>query len=172
MCMKHESMHLYFFRVSLVVLNYKKRKKKQGLNWFTLESRGQDVSIQRPEDAWKVKQSPWKKQFVLWSLSKEPDLVLPPVWLCRYLCISSLVLFFFFLLFFFNSADFIVFIPLHCNVLLCRIEACTLLEKIKRILFVCSYFILFVNYTANFKMTVSLKRWSRCVSVGLRTSNI
>lgn len=51
MCMKHESMHLYFFRVSLVVLNYKKRKKKQGLNWFTLESRGQDVSIQRPEDA-------------------------------------------------------------------------------------------------------------------------
>lgn len=40
--------------------------------------------------------------------------------------------------FFFISADFIVFIPLHCNVLLCRFEACTLLEKIKRILFVCT----------------------------------
>ena len=47
-------------------------------------------------------------------------------------------------LFFFNSANFTVFIPLHCNVLLCRIEACTLLEKIKRILFVCIYFIQFL----------------------------
>lgn len=45
---EHESMHLYFFRVSLVVLNY---KKSRFLNRFTLENRGQDVFIQRTEDA-------------------------------------------------------------------------------------------------------------------------
>lgn len=75
-------------------------------------------------------------EFVSLSLSKEADLVLPPVWLRRYSCISLLV--FFVPLTFINSANFIVFIPLHCNVLLCRIEACTLLEKIKKD-FICLY---------------------------------
>lgn len=56
---------------------------------------------------------------------------------------------YFVVFFFLTSADFIVFIPLRCNVLLCRFEACTLLEKIKRILFVCTcMFFLFFNYMA------------------------
>lgn len=127
---EHESMHLYFFHV---IWQSSATKKRAAFKWVYF--RKQRTGCVHSKDWRNMKtQSPLQGVWI----SKEPGLDLPPVWLCRYLCISLLVCFLLF--FFFNSADFIVFIPLRCNVLLCRIEACTLLEKIKRILFVCIHF--------------------------------
>lgn len=77
---EHESMHLYFFHVSLVVLNYKKNKKMQGLNWSTSERERTGQLHPRGQKArGDVKRSPRKKRIAARSLSKEPDLILPPV---------------------------------------------------------------------------------------------
>lgn len=68
---EHESMHLCFFHVSLVVLSY----IKAGFKLVSVRKDGTSLS-----EKMHVKSgSPWKKQFVWWSLSEEPDLVLPPV---------------------------------------------------------------------------------------------
>lgn len=115
-----------------------------------------NVFTQRTEDAWKVLQSPWKKQFVKLSLSKEPDLVLPPVWLCRYLYISLLVFFFlsFYLSFsFFFLIERISLYLFHYVVMCCFVELRrALCWKIKRILFVCTLF--------DFWMTQWTSRWN------------
>lgn len=89
---EHDSMHLYSFRVSRwSSTTFKKttKRNKQGSNRFLLESKRRSDLIRRTEDAWKVKQSVRKKPLVSWSLIS----VLPPVWCCRYSCISSLVFF-------------------------------------------------------------------------------
>lgn len=41
-------------RISFMLFGCPQLQKKQGLNRFPLESRGQDVFVRRTEDAWKL----------------------------------------------------------------------------------------------------------------------
>lgn len=150
---EHESMHLYFFCVShWSSTTLKKREKRKGRKkksrvqiGFLSKAEGRRCN---PKD-WGCMKSQGHRERSRWSrgaFPRSPISVLLPVWFCRYSCISSLVFFFvpllFFFFFFSNLADFVVFIPLRCNVLLCRIEACTLSEKIKKD-FICLYLFYF-----------------------------
>lgn len=124
---EHDSMHLYFFRVSRwSSTTFKKKtttkrvqlKKKQGSNRFPLDSKRRSDLIRRTEDAWKVKQSVRKKPLVSWSLIS----VLPPVWCGRYSCISSLVFFLYPSALLFFLIQLILLYLFHYIVMCCFVE--------------------------------------------------
>lgn len=144
-------------------------EKHAGFKLVPSESKRQSDVIQRTENAWKVNH--WERS----RPSREAFLkilipVLPPVWFCRYSCIFPRLCLSFSFSFlpsflFSKSPDFVVFIPLRCNVLLCRLEACTLSDKNKKefYLFVLILF-RFCCLITQLSWILPLKRWNRWAS--------